>query len=82
MESFIGMLVVGFVIMGSILLYLLPAIVASRNSHPQKTAIILLNILAGWSGILWIVALVWAVIKPQPQQVVVVHAPPLPIAAQ
>jgi hypothetical protein len=64
-----------FVIAASI--YLIPAIVAIRSNHPNKTAIVVLNILAGWTFIVWVVALVWALTKPvgssfyqggQPQQ--------------
>ncbi len=41
-------------------LYILPAIIAFTRQHRNKTAITLVNILLGWSGIGWIVALVWA----------------------
>ena len=75
-----------FAICGAaIMLYCLPAIIASNRNHPQKTAIFVLNLLIGISGIGWLVALVWAFIVPQPQQVMVIHAqqpmalrPPLP----
>lgn len=41
-------------------LYFLPAIIASRRSHPNATAITLLNLFLGWTALGWIIALVWA----------------------
>ena len=41
-------------------LYELPAVVAYNKSHPQCVAILLLNILAGWTIVGWVLALVWA----------------------
>lgn len=46
--------------------YALPAIVAVYRRHPNRTPIILVNVLLGWSGIGWIVALVWAFTSPLP----------------
>lgn len=46
------------VLLISLFLYFLPAYLA-RN-HPNFTAILLLNLLAGWTFIGWIIALVWA----------------------
>jgi Superinfection immunity protein len=55
----------------SLFLYFLPAFLA-RNK-PNFTGILILNILAGWTLIGWIIALVWALSSgPQPQA-----APPL-----
>lgn len=53
----------------SLFLYFLPAYLA-RNK-PNFTAILLLNLLAGWTFIGWIVALVWA-LSSQPQRQAVV----------
>jgi hypothetical protein len=39
-------------------------------------AIFVLNLFGGWSGLLWIVALVWACIKSQ-HQIVAAEQPPL-----
>jgi len=54
----------------SLFLYFLPAFLA-RNK-PNFTAILLLNLLAGWTVIGWIIALVWALSSDPPRQV----APP------
>ncbi len=45
-------------------IYLIPTIIAVKVNHPNKAAIIVLNILAGWTFIVWVVALVWALTKP------------------
>lgn len=47
-------------ILASIGLYFLPAIIAFTRNHHQKAAISVLTLVGGWSGIGWIVALVWA----------------------
>lgn len=41
----------------------LPSILAIQNKHKNRTAIIVLNILGGWTGIGWLVALIWAIKK-------------------
>jgi len=43
-----------------LVLYFVPAIVAHSRKHPKRTAIRILNILAGWTFIGWVGALVWA----------------------
>ncbi len=49
-------------------IYLIPTIVAVKSDHPNKAAIIVLNILGGWTFIVWVLSLVWALTKPQSQQ--------------
>ncbi len=44
--------------------YFIPSVVAFLRTHHSKVAILTLNILLGWSGIGWIVALVWAMAYP------------------
>ena len=43
-----------------LLVYFIPAIVASKRGHPQSLAIFVLNLLMGWTAIGWVVAIVWA----------------------
>lgn len=50
--------------------YFFPWIIAKVRSHQQRGAIFTLNLLLGWTVIGWVVALVWAMIKPQPVQAV------------
>lgn len=45
-------------------LYFVPTIVVIVKKHPQRNAIIALNILLGWSFIGWVGALVWALMVP------------------
>lgn len=40
--------------------YLFPACVASGRDHRNSLAIFVFNLLLGWSGIGWVLALVWA----------------------
>ena len=41
-------------------IYLLPSILAAVRGHASAWGIFILNLLLGWSGIVWIIALVWA----------------------
>jgi hypothetical protein len=43
-----------------IALYLIPAWVAFGRHHHDRVAILVLNLLLGWSVLGWIIALVWA----------------------
>ena len=45
--------------------YFIPALNAWRRRHHQTTAILLLNIFLGWTGIGWIAALVWSGTAPK-----------------
>jgi len=54
-----------FAIVLMVAVYMLPAIVAYKRRHHNKLAILLLNLLAGWSFIGWLVSMVWACTKVQ-----------------
>lgn len=41
-------------------LYFLPAIIAFGRKHNSRVAILVLNLLLGWSVLGWIIALVWS----------------------
>ena len=43
-----------------LLIYFLPAIVASMRRHRQSLAIGILNLVAGWTFVGWVIAIVWA----------------------
>lgn len=53
-----------FVVVGLLLLYLLPAIIAFRKRHPNRWVIFLLNLLLGGTVIIWVVVLIWALTMP------------------
>ena len=55
--------------------YLLPAIIAGYRGHASAGGIFVLNLLLGWSGIVWIIALIWALSNKglAPQQTVIVN---------
>ncbi len=44
-------------------LYLLPSALALARQHRNRGAVVALNVLAGWTIIGWVIALVWAVYK-------------------
>ncbi|HTU34542.1 MAG TPA: superinfection immunity protein [Candidatus Acidoferrum sp.] len=61
-------------VLGMILLYFLPAIIA--HNKRDFTAIFLVDLLFGWTVIGWIVALIWACsAETRPQHVMVVAGP-------
>jgi len=47
------------ILMGAI--YFIPTIIANNRNHKQFTAIFILNLFAGWTGIGWLAALIWSV---------------------
>jgi hypothetical protein len=53
-------IVVLLLAVGMCVLYVLPAIVAFRRRHPNRWAILVINIALGSTGIGWLGALVWA----------------------
>ena len=63
----------------SLFLYFLPAFLA--RSKPNFTSILILNILAGWTFIGWIIALVWALSSDSQRPVAATAQPSQPIAA-
>jgi len=44
----------------ALLLYFLPTIVAFLRGHQSRAGILLVNFFLGWSGLGWIIALIWA----------------------
>jgi hypothetical protein len=49
-----------FFILPGLALYFLPTIIAAARHKRNMLGITLLNVLAGWSLIGWVIALVWA----------------------
>lgn len=48
-------------------IYFIPAFIAAKRSHPNATAIVVLNALAGWTFLGWIGSLVWALLRIKPE---------------
>ena len=44
-------------------LYLLPSLISFLRRNRNYPAVLLLNLLLGWTGIGWVVALVWSVAR-------------------
>ena len=42
------------------LLYMLPTLIAFGREHPRRQDIAVINILLGWTLIVWIVVFLWA----------------------
>ena len=43
-----------------ILIYMLPAIIASNRNHKNVNSITILNLLLGWTFLFWVISLAWA----------------------
>jgi hypothetical protein len=50
----------GALFAGAVLLYLLPAIIASTRRRPHASTVTAIDLLLGWTGIGWLLALVMA----------------------
>lgn len=44
----------------AIIIYFMPASVASNRLHMNRTSIMVLNLFLGWTLIGWLIALIWA----------------------
>ena len=55
----------GFVLIG---MYFLPFVIAKVRKHHQSDAILMTNLLLGWTGIGWIVALIWSATAVQARE--------------
>lgn len=51
--------------------YFIPTIIAICRKHDNTVAIILVNILLGWTFIGWVVALIWSVTSQKKQTIVI-----------
>ena len=47
-------------------MYFVPAIVAQDRGHHQAGAIFVLNLLAGWTVVGWVIAAVWSAMPVRP----------------
>lgn len=47
----------------AVFIYLIPSVVAFGNGHRNKAAILMLNVLLGWTFLGWVAALVWAMTR-------------------
>jgi len=56
MDNFFAFICVAFLIAS----YFVPAIIADKKNNRNANAIFWLNLLAGWSMLGWLIALVWA----------------------
>ena len=45
----------------SVIIYCVPSMIALNRRHQKYTAIFLLNIFFGWTMVVWVVCLIWAV---------------------
>jgi hypothetical protein len=63
-----------FIVIFALVLYFLPAIVASCREHHNKSAILALNLFLGWTFVGWVIALVWSLTNSA--QAVATAAPP------
>jgi hypothetical protein len=49
--------------------YLAPAVVAAARRRPRWPAILMLDLLVGWTVVGWVVALVWALRSGKPDKI-------------
>jgi len=49
----------------ALFIYFAPAGIAAVRDHPQFWPIMILNVVGGWSGVAWLVALIWCLYVPR-----------------
>lgn len=65
-------------------LYMLPTFIAALKDAPNFAIITAVNICVGWTGVVWLGCLIWAVLDSKPkdpvviQQIIYQSAPPTP----
>jgi hypothetical protein len=64
-----------FIILPSIAVYFVPTIIAAIRRVKNILGIVLLNVLAGWTFVGWIIALVWSIVD-QKHPATVTNIPP------
>lgn len=52
--------------------FFLPTLIALVRDHHNKVAIIVTNLLLGWTGVVWLVALIWSFTN-QKETSIVIH---------
>jgi hypothetical protein len=58
-----GIVVSLVIIIAGLAFYFIPTIIAFSKNHKNKIAIFILNLLAGWTFLGWVGALVWSLIN-------------------
>ena len=61
MEHAHSLLLACLIVFGFLAVYFAPTIVARHRRHPSATAVFVLNLFLGWTLVVWVLALVWAV---------------------
>jgi hypothetical protein len=51
---------VPFIAAAGLTIYFLPAINATRRNHPHYTPILFFNMALGWTGVVWLICLLWS----------------------
>lgn len=59
--TFSGMLGLACLGLACVLLYLLPLIVGTLRRHENSVGLAALTVLLGWTGVGWLLAMLWAV---------------------
>lgn len=49
------------IVLLALLIHFLPSFIAFSREHKSRMLILLLNVVLGWTGIGWIVLMIWAV---------------------
>ena len=59
--SLLAIILYLMIIVACMAIYFIPTIIAIKRKHEYKTIIFILNIFGGWTGILWVISLIWAI---------------------
>lgn len=51
--------------------YFLPSLIALVRNHHNKIALIVTNLLLGWTGVVWLVTLIWSFTNQKETNIVI-----------
>lgn len=68
MSEFFGGVLLLAICVASIFFYFLPAVIASSRKSENATAIALVTLFFGWTGLVWFACLIWGIVDPVKSQ--------------
>ncbi len=60
-----SILIILFSLVVGLFLYFVPSFIAFGRRHPHRLAILLVNLIFGWTLIGWVGTLIWALLTPE-----------------
>lgn len=62
MENILQIIMTIFILAFAAVVYLIPTFIAFARENPHRYVVFWLNLFLGWSGIVWVGLLIWAIV--------------------